>query len=210
VSFFLNSLFFVCFFLNHAIPFPFFWAFYDLNVFYFSYKACSQDVECFKIYNASNKFMLIAETMITKVSNIKEIHGNLIAIFSPLIGDSFSKSTVTTVSNCSQALKSNEVKAHRFFANLTEKLFGKLNLTISLFDIPTLVSAITPRRMQEFTNKDLFAFTQCQPGSPYENNSENIMRLTGCLLIWNKPLQKQSRFSCPELSSYELAGTDIS
>jgi hypothetical protein len=45
--------------------------------------------------------MFIAETIISKVSNIKEIHGNLLAIFSPLIGNSFSKSSVTTDSSCS-------------------------------------------------------------------------------------------------------------
>jgi hypothetical protein len=153
--------------------------------------------------------MFIAETMITKVSNNKEIHGNLIAIFSPLIGDSFSKSTVTKDSSCSQVLNSNEVKAHKFFANLTEKLFGKLNFSISLFDIPTLVSAITPRRMLEYTNKDLFAFTQCQQGSPYYNSSENVKRLTNCLFIWHYPVQNQTRFSCPVQSIYELAGTCI-
>jgi len=90
---------------------------------------------------------------------------------------------------------------------LTEKFFGKLNLTVSLFDIPTLVSAITPRRMLEYTNKDLFAFTQCQQGSSYDNRSKNIIRLVDCLTPWYLPLQNQSRLSCPEKSYYEVTGT---
>jgi hypothetical protein len=156
------------------------------------------------------KFIFKAETLITKVSNIRDIHGNLLAIFSPLIGNSFSKSTVTVEQSCTKAINSNEIKAHRFFGNLTEILFGKLNLTISLFDIPTLVSAITPRRMLEYTYKDLFPFTQCQEGTPFHNRSNNMIKLTDCVSLWDLQMKKQSQFVCHKQNlSYADSGINV-
>jgi hypothetical protein len=148
--------------------------------------------------------------LITKVSNIRDIHGNLLAIFSPLIGNSFSKSSVLTDPNCSQSLNSNEIKVHKFFSNLTEILFGKLNLSISLYDIPTLVSAITPRRMLEYTYKDLFLFTQCQEGTPFHNRSKNVIKLTDCISIWDLQIKKQSQFVCLKQNlSYAESGINV-
>jgi len=106
-----------------------------------------------------------------------------------------------------QALNSNEIQAHKLFSNLTEKLFGKLNFTISFFDIPSLVSAITPKRMLEYTYKDLFPFTLCQQGLPVVNISRNIIRLTDCLSVWDKPVQSRSPFLCESANkSYESSG----
>ncbi len=181
--------------------------YFFLNSWCSSIQGCSQDVDCFKVYKAANKFLYKAETIITKLSDIKEVHGNLLAIFSPLIGNSFSKSTVTAEPNCLQALNSNEIQAHQFFSNLTEKIFGKLNYTISIFDIPTLVSAITPRRKLEYTYKDLFPFTLCQQGLPVVNISRNIIRLTDCLLVWHNTVQYRNPFSCVAVNkSYEATG----
>jgi hypothetical protein len=106
-----------------------------------------------------------------------------------------------------QALNSNEIQAHKFFSNLTEKLFGTLNFTISFFDIPSLVSAITPKRMLEYTYKDLFPFTLCQQGLPVVNISRNIIRLTDCLAVWDKTIQYRTTFSCQVANkSYEATG----
>ncbi len=128
--------------------------------------------------------------------NSKEINGNLLAIFSPMIGNSFSKSTVTNDVSCLQALNSNEMQAHQFFANLTEKLFGKLNFTISIFDIPTLVSTIPSKKMLEYTNKDLFPYTLCQQGPPVVNISKSIIRQFDCWVVWDLLVQSRTLFSC--------------
>ena len=86
-------------------------------------------------------------------------NGDLLSKFAPLIGNSFSTSLGTSALNCTQRFNKNEMELNTFFVLLTEKLFGKLNYTISIFDIPAMITSVMPGRR---STKSYFYLGYCQ------------------------------------------------
>ena len=107
--------------------------------------SCLNLTACKTIYKSTQMLIYKIETLLGK-KDIKTAlkNGDLLAKFAPLIGNSFSTSLVTPTLNCTQTFNKNEMELNHFFVLLTEKLFGKLNYTISIFDIPSMITSVMP------------------------------------------------------------------
>jgi hypothetical protein len=102
--------------------------------------------DCKAVYQSAKKIIFKIETLLGKKQGVKMPIGNgdLLAKFAPLIGNSFTTSLVRSTPNCKTGLNDNEIELHNLFVMLTEKLFGQQNYTISIFDIPAMLTSVLP------------------------------------------------------------------
>jgi hypothetical protein len=157
--------------------------------------SCASDLNCNAFLKSAKLFIFKTEIFLGKNVNDFKI-STLLSTFAPLIGSSFSKSAVTFDLTCSQALNSNEKSLHTLLAKLTTKIFGELNYTISVFDIPAMLSSVMPRHFKEFTSMDMFAYTFCNHGSNVSKIGKYVSRENECRTVWMKPIAGESPLNC--------------
>ena len=168
--------------------------------------ACASDLTCNASFKSAKQFIYKTEIFLGKNVNNFRI-GNLLSTFAPLIGSSFSKTAVTSDLTCNQALNSNEISLHILFTKLTTKVFGELNYTISLFDIPAMITSIMPRHFKEYTTMDMFAYTFCNHGSNISKIVRYANRENECRTVWMKPIAGESPLMCKSSwRDYDLEG----
>ena len=168
--------------------------------------ACASELTCNASFKSAKQFIYKTEIFLGKNVNNFRI-GNLLSTFAPLIGSSFSKTAVTSDLTCNQALNSNEISLHILFTKLTTKVFGELNYTISLFDIPAMITSGMPRYFKEYTSMDMFAYTFCNHGSNISKIARYVNRENECRHLWMKPITGEGPLICkPSGRDYEQEG----